>query len=150
MTITGILVTLALLPFFLPERLWPWFIRDPASCTPFEGAAQRWKQGRQEEADQEPDDDGNVVILGAGQVFETPPVPETLLRASDGEFAEQVGAMYEAESIVAPRAKKPASAPPPGVDVEDLARIRRVKGEWEAKVEMYRAAGIDLPLSTEK
>lgn len=137
-TTTAIFLFLFLgLPYLIAEYLRAIGSDWPATCTPFEGEAQRWTKERQLDAEIVPE-------LGWGEVADLPPMnPETILRASDERFLEALDNQPDGDQIAPLRARKE----PEGVDretFETLNRSKRIRAAQEKRMAILKKAGLKL------
>ncbi len=136
-TTTAIFLFLFLgLPYLIAEYLRAVGSDWPATCTPFEGEAQRWKQERGQ-ADE-------TAGREWGEVADLPPMnPETILRASDERFLEALDNQPDGDQIAPLRARKE----PEGVDretFETLNRSKRIRAAQEKRMAILKKAGLKL------
>lgn len=136
-TTTAIFLFLFLgLPYLIAEYLRAIGSDWPATCTPFEGEAQRWAKERQQ-ADE-------TTGREWGEVADLPPMnSETILRASDERFLEALDNQPDGDQIAPLRPRKE----PEGVDretFETLNRSKRIRAAQEKRMAILKKAGLKL------
>lgn len=134
-----ILLAVVLGPWLLAEWL---RIRNsdwPATCTPFEGEAQRWAKERQQ-ADE---------LAGRewGEVADLPPMsPETILKASDESFLSALDSQPDVDQIAPLRPRKAAEGETDEFDTDTLTRQAEIRKRHEAKMARLRRMGLKLDI----